>query len=872
MFDFALQTSFRHRVATLSLAVLAACGSTQVVLAAPQDVAEPATFPFASPQTGNNAEALLGRIQIGWTPPVDLTDLLWYEIMRVDLRDLSMDTVAAWSIPTTAMGPPAPIFCDVIDLTLPLQAPNAPFPLPIGRLPPVEPGEDPYPAPYSPGAGPNDGADYFLPPLVAAPPLDNPWGPTLELTAYRYYIRCVYDTNDDAPDPRFIASAWVQADGWRKVVIDLTPPPPIGPDVAGFNAVPGDGFWVTTPTVDSMGQSVPQNFFPFPNPVTDPGLSSPSGVTAVGPPDGPDPLLPNGGQLGCPLVGNRLRWSATQTTRKTTPDDPAGPPPFTCEVTGDIDAREDIDAFPNGAVALFDTVANLDGSVRFQFTFVGGGPSLNTGDPVTITLNGTAAPLVSGTEFFAVVEDINSFSIALTPADAAQFILITPTNPSANTATAAVCTINPGIGFPWRWRIERGYVSSGATAIDLPPDNVLTVYESPATRLPNWTGLGTIQCTELDVPRTFLYDDLFTAPSPPFCQLYYWYGVSRFIGLDSLDLYEVQSLPAVSVIDQAGRPILPIGHYLCTSVNLDVSGVVGGDAFAACTTVNPCAPAGTAVCLTDRVRVAWDTESQFIYSNYKIYRGVCLDGALTSMDLYVTVPGTTRVFSDFNVASDQVYSYSIQGFSPFSGSSQPTPVEMGYRLTAPSVTAATDGTSSTSVTVTIASPVGWMASSISVWRKQSGQSWPTTPLTAGTNLPGNATSFVDSTAVVGVVYVYAATAHSDSLDGDSIRGATNNGYLALSVPTGLAATTNLFPYVKLTWNYTGPTVAYEVYRRAPTATKFTRMTLTTALFYLDITATPGVTYEYKIRAKMINGVYSGYTSVVQGFRPTATPG
>ena len=108
MFDFALQTSFRHRVATLSLAVLAACGSTQVVLAAPQDVAEPATFPFASPQTGNNAEALLGRIQIGWTPPVDLTDLLWYEIMRVDLRDLSMDTVAAWSIPTTAMGPPAP--------------------------------------------------------------------------------------------------------------------------------------------------------------------------------------------------------------------------------------------------------------------------------------------------------------------------------------------------------------------------------------------------------------------------------------------------------------------------------------------------------------------------------------------------------------------------------------------------------------------------------------------------------------------------------------------------------------------------------------------------------------------------------------------
>ena len=59
---------------------------------------------------------------------------------------------------------------------------------------------------------------------------------------------------------------------------------------------------------------------------------------------------------------------------------------------------------------------------------------------------------------------------------------------------------------------------------------------------------------------------------------------------------------------------------------------------------------------------------------------------------------------------------------------------------------------------------------------------------------------------------------------------------------------------------------------APTATKFTRMTLTTGLFYLDITATPGVTYEYKIRAKMINGVYSGYTSVVQGFRPTATPG
>jgi hypothetical protein len=49
------------------------------------------------------------------------------------------------------------------------------------------------------------------------------------------------------------------------------------------------------------------------------------------------------------------------------------------------------------------------------------------------------------------------------------------------------------------------------------------------------------------------------------------------------------------------------------------------------------------------------------------------------------------------------------------------------------------------------------------------------------------------------------------------------------------------------------------------------MTLTTGLFYLDITATPGVTYDYKIRAKMINGVYSGYTSVVQGFRPTATP-
>jgi hypothetical protein len=444
----------------------------------------------------------------------------------------------------------------------------------------------------------------------------------------------------------------------------------------------------------------------------------------------------------------------------------------------------------------------------------------------------------------------------------------------ANGTTLTIRT--QGAGLPVRYRIERGYVAANATAVDLPPDNIFLIYESPEIANPDWIGLGTFQAipdpTDWTVSRDVVFDDTFQLPNqnPPVCQFAYWYGVTQFVTLDAEGLYEVASDTATVLVDpNTGTPILPIGAYACNNVDLDATGVVGPAADPAeCSGATFCIPAGTSTVLGDRIRLTWDVAAQTFYSQFRIYRGVCPEDDPALYDIqgpFVVVPGTTNAFSDFATAPNTKYWYRVEGFQPLSGWTQITPPEIGFRLPPPSVTSATDGTLVNRIDGTVTKPTDWDPASMRLWRRVTS----VTPVVWQDLGPITGNTFSDTTAQAGFVYAYAASATSAELDAESIRGVVNQGYPAVGPPTGVTATTNLPQYVRLNWVSpvaSGAPVSYQVFRRKGNSGRFIQIGTTTSLAYFDVTAVPNTNYQYQVRVRLSNGVVSANSSTVTGRR------
>jgi hypothetical protein len=931
----------------------------------------------ASPIVKENAFANPGYVQLTWETPLGVSDdLKFYEFVRINLRTRE---VAAWVVEVNPLGPPTS-FCDQVNLD-PTLATEPYRTYQFGRyLPPPPPKPDPvYPWPYLGLLGPNwllsaDGdpdltrppvelADLLPPGPVFGPPSGPsgaPWTPTLQATAYRYYMRAIYDTNETAPAPRFEGSSWVTSDGWRQVVVDVITPN--GPQQTPLNEVTMTDFYVS----DVRRPFVPPN----------PAFEQYSDIN-----------VPFGDEDGCPIVGVRLQWKAGPTTSAPSEDVCSEDTEEPWPILGDpgqsptapvVDATLEGDnvppgintaGLPGGSVALAVEQGSNELSLLTRGAFLRNGDMLDIGDGSALDValgevgnNGIYYVSVLENDFFGALGAASKIALSVNQADAENFnranfltanadaagqgilpflgnaeasaddlITLPPgmyldqgdeievidsSNPAlvrnwfvirqdgppatrttlnpdqirlaSSEADAQALTAQPvaagttltirtrGAGLPVRYRIERGYVAANATAVDLPPDNVFLIYESPEIANPDWIGLGTFQAipdpTDWTVSRDVVFDDTFQLPNqnPPVCQFAYWYGVTQFVTLDAEGLYEVASRRATELVDpNTGTPILPIGAYACNNVDLDATGVVGLAADPAeCSGATFCIPAGTSTVLGDRIRLTWDVAAQTFYSQFRVYRGVCPEDDPALYELqgpFIVVPGTTNAFSDFATAPNTKYWYRVEGFQPLSGWTQITPPEIGFRLPPPSVTSATDGTLVNRVNGTVTKPTDWDPDSMRLWRRVTS----VTPVVWQDLGPITGNAFADTTVQAGFVYAYAASATSAELDAESIRGVVNQGYPAVGPPTGVTATTNLPQYVRLSWVSpvaSGAPVSYQVFRRKGTSGRFIQIGTTTSLAYFDVTAVPNTNYQYQVRVRLSNGAVSANSSTVTGRR------
>jgi hypothetical protein len=180
-----------------------------------------------------------------------------------------------------------------------------------------------------------------------------------------------------------------------------------------------------------------------------------------------------------------------------------------------------------------------------------------------------------------------------------------------------------------------------------------------------------------------------------------------------------------------------------------------------------------------------------------------------------------------------------------------------YVIPAPAGVAATDGASTSQVTVT------WSAVAGAVTGYDIFRNGGSTKI--GSSI-GVATTYADTTAVAGTLYSY--TVKATTATGVSVASASDNGWVKLSAPTGLASAPAVTDGVYLSWNASVGATSYDIFRNGG-ATKI-GSSLGTATTYVDTTATVGVNFTYTVRAVCAQGS-SDLSAGAIGWRAPAAP-
>ena len=140
----------------------------------------------------------------------------------------------------------------------------------------------------------------------------------------------------------------------------------------------------------------------------------------------------------------------------------------------------------------------------------------------------------------------------------------------------------------------------------------------------------------------------------------------------------------------------------------------------------------------------------------------------------------TNAFSDAGAAPGVLYTYRVRASAPAGDGPASAPATGWRGIAAPAGVAASDGTSTDSVTVNWGGCAGAVG-----YRVLRGAGGP--PSQIGTVSGIETTSFVDATAAPGTIYTYAVRAIGAVGTGDGAMSATDNGYRGLSAPTAVSA-------------------------------------------------------------------------------------
>jgi fibronectin type 3 domain-containing protein len=201
----------------------------------------------------------------------------------------------------------------------------------------------------------------------------------------------------------------------------------------------------------------------------------------------------------------------------------------------------------------------------------------------------------------------------------------------------------------------------------------------------------------------------------------------------------------------------------------------------------------------DRVQLSWTPATGV--TGHRIYRWTGSAGAT----LLAAVSSTASSYADTSAAPGTTYVYEIRTTHAL-GESMPGVSNSGYRgWTIPQSVAASDGSSSSNVTVTWQAVPG--ASGYQVYRRSTGG----TPSLIGT-VSGGVLSYTDSTAGTLVAYYYTVR----SVIGSSVSSPSveDLGWRNTVAVTGVSATDGAYStHVRVTWFAHSSATGYKVFRQ-----------------------------------------------------------
>ncbi|MCE2875075.1 MAG: hypothetical protein LW625_05480 [Planctomycetaceae bacterium] len=292
---------------------------------------------------------------------------------------------------------------------------------------------------------------------------------------------------------------------------------------------------------------------------------------------------------------------------------------------------------------------------------------------------------------------------------------------------------------------------------------------------------------------------------------------------------------------------------------------LGGDSAASATITSyrglsaPLSVAATDGTSAANVTVTWAASTGA--TGYKIFRAI---GSATATQVGTT---TALTFADTTAVPGTIYTYSVKdsGVTGVSDSAA-SATNTGYRgFAAPLSVAATDGTSTTNVTVT------WAASTSATGYKIFRAIGSAVAAQIGTTT--TALTFADTTAVPGTIYTYSVKASGVTGVSDSAASVSNTGYRGFIAPSSVAATDGTSTAnVTVTWVASTGATGYKIFRAIGSAVAAQIGTTTTALTFADTTAVPGTIYTYSVKASGVTGVSDSAASVTTtGYRGFTAP-
>lgn len=258
---------------------------------------------------------------------------------------------------------------------------------------------------------------------------------------------------------------------------------------------------------------------------------------------------------------------------------------------------------------------------------------------------------------------------------------------------------------------------------------------------------------------------------------------------------------------------------------------------------------------TDRVEIAWN--SVVSASHYRVYRSTSASGSKTPISGWQTAlnysdttaePGVTYYY--FVAAALDDMGLNASGYSAGAVGS--------LKIGVPTGVYATDGTSSTGVTVSWNATPG--AEGYTVYRGTTSN-----PDTAQVVSSVPSVSFDDTSASPGTLYYYWVVA--TNAVSESAKSAYETGFRSLAAPTGVSATTvSGAAAVTVTWTPVDGAVFYRIYRGTRTGSDYAvEIDTTTETTYADESGAASKTYYYSVKA-VGTSCESDFSAFVTGSR------